>query len=71
MKAVKDYTKDYYRKATSAPIIKEFAAIEAAAIYLSEKHNTSVNHMISSIMNDTNCDAVYFPDGSVILYEII
>ena len=70
MKAPKGYTKDYYRKEINAPVVKEFDTIEAAAIYLSEKHNASVKHMTSSIMNDTNCDAVYFPDGSAIVYEI-
>ena len=69
MKAVKGYTKDYYLKETSAPIVKEFDTISQAAAYLAEKHGASVEYMTNSIMNDTNCDAIYFADGSVIIYE--
>ena len=71
MKAVREYTKDYYRKEINAPIVKEFSTIEAAVVYLAEKHGANMEDMVSNITNDTNCDAVYFPDGSVIVYEIV
>lgn len=66
MKAVKGYTKDSYRQ--SAPSTTEFQSIEAAAEHLAKmwpEHNA--DFYAKSIMNDTNCDAVYFEDGSVIL----
>ncbi len=69
MKAVKGYTKDHYRKIENAPVVKEFATISEAAEYLAQKHRSSTEYMVNSIMNDTNCDAIYFPDDSVILYE--
>lgn len=66
MKAVRGYTKDDYRK--SSPSTKDFQSIEAAAEYLKKKWpERSADFYIESIMNDTNCDAVYFEDGSVIL----
>lgn len=67
MKAVKGYKKDDYR---NAPTVLEFETIEQAAEYLANKHNQSVNYMIRSIKDDTNCDAIYFNDGSVILREL-
>lgn len=70
MKAVTGYSKDDYRKETSAPIVKEFDTIAQAAAYLAEKHNASVEYMTSCIVNDANCDAIYFPDGSVVLFEM-
>lgn len=70
MKAVRGYTKDDYQKETNAPIVKEFDTIAQAAAYLAKKHSASVEYMTSSIMNDTNCDAIYFEDGSVIIFEL-
>ena len=69
MMAVKGYTKDYYRNEAAAPVVLEFPTIEAAAEYISEKHGNTVDYCIDCIMNDTNGDAFYFEDGSVILYE--
>ena len=69
MKAVKGYEKNYYMQETEAPSVKEFDTIQQAAEYLANKYGTSVEYMTSSIMSSTNCDAIYFDDGSVIIYE--
>ena len=66
MKTVIGYTKDSYKR--SAPSATEFLSIEAAAKYLAERwpeHNA--DFYTKSIINDMNCDAIYFEDGSVIL----
>jgi len=68
MKAVPGYTKDDYRK---APVVLDFSTIAAAAEYLAQKYNQSIQDMEAAILNDTNCDAIYFDDGSVILNESI
>lgn len=68
MKAVKGYTKEDYMR---GPVNKEFASIDAAAEYLANKYHSNPEYMRESILNDTNCDAVYFPDGSVIITELI
>ena len=66
MKAARGYTKDSYRQ--SAPSTTEFQSIEAAAEYLAKRWpEHSADFYTESIMNDTNCDAIYFEDGSVIL----
>lgn len=71
MKAVKGYTKDYYRNGMSAPVILEFDNIGAAAEYLAKKHGLNEEYAAESIINDTNCDAIWFDDGTVILYEFV
>ena len=67
MKAVRGYEKSYYIQ--RCPVAKEFETVQLAAEYLAEKYNATTESMIDSIMNDTNCDAVYFPDGTVVLCE--
>ena len=67
MKAVKGYTKDSYRNL--APIAKEFITIDKAAEYLANKYNESKEYMTRSILDDTNGDAIYFDDNSVIILE--
>lgn len=67
MKYVKGYTKDDYR---NAPTVLEFETIEQASEYLANKYKQSAEYMIRSIKDDTNCDAIYFDDGSVILREL-
>ena len=69
MEAVKGYDKESYRQ--RCPVVKEFDSIQNAAEYLAQKYNSTVEKMTDSIMNDTNCDAVYFPDGSVVLCELV
>ena len=70
MKAVRGYSKEYYRDSERAPVILEFATVIAAARYLAEKYNGSVENMERFVLNDGNCDSVVFDDGSVILYEL-
>ena len=70
MKAVRGYTKDNYRKETAAPIVKEFTTIDQAAAYLAKKYGACAEYMTRSIMDDTNGDAIYFEDGTVIIYEL-
>lgn len=67
MKAVKGYDKDYYRQ--TAPVVMEFEDIAQAAEYIAKKYGQPVEDMTHSIMNETNCDAIYFDDGTVILLE--
>ncbi len=67
MKSVKGYSKEYYKN--RSPVAKEFETIENAAEYLASKYGSTVKKMKDSILNDTNCDAVYFEDGTVILCE--
>lgn len=67
MKAAKGHTKEDYR---NAPNILEFGTIEHAGKYLADKYNQSIECMIERIKDDTNCDAIYFEDGNVILYEL-
>lgn len=67
MKAVKGYTKEDYRN--SAPVVKDFETIEKASEYLASKYNQSKEYMTRSILDDTNCDAIYFNDNSVIILE--
>ena len=69
MKAVRGYSKEYYRDPERAPIILEFTTIDAAAKHLAEKHGHSFDYMKLSVLDDTNCDAIFFDDGTVILYE--
>ena len=69
MKAVKGKEKSYYLD--QAPIAKEFDTIEQAAKYLADKYNSSVEYMTHCIMDETNRDAVYFFDGTVVLLESI
>lgn len=68
MKAIKGYKKEDYR---NAPVVLEFQSIDEAAEYLAKKFSTSKDRMIDAIQNDTNCDAIYFDDGSVILNEFV
>lgn len=65
MKAVKGYSKEYYRNLYAH---KEFSSVDSAAEYLSKRYDQSKGHLAESILNDTNCDAIYFDDNSVILY---
>lgn len=67
MKAVKGYDKESYK--ATAPIAKEFETIEKAAEYLSNKYKMDKEYMVRSIKDDTNCDAIYFEDNSVIILE--
>lgn len=68
MKAVKSYTKEYYKQ--SAPSAMEFPSIESAAEYLLNKwHEHDIAYYTRSILNDTNCDAIYFDDSSVVLLD--
>lgn len=72
MKAVKGYSKgDYINNAKSSGMNSlEFSTVEAAAEYVAAKYNkTSIIEAKEAILNDTNCDAICFDDGSVILYE--
>lgn len=70
MKAVKGYTKDDYRNASNAPVVLEFPSIQAAATYIAEKYDCHIEIAFEGILNDTNADAIYFEDNSVILYQI-
>lgn len=79
MKAANGCEKEYYRTSTNAPIVKEFSKLGDAIEYLATKYNVSMDFeeradfMIktaANIVDDANCDAIYFPDGSVILYEL-
>ena len=67
MKAVKGYTKEHYK--SIAPTTKEFDTIEKASEYLANKYKESKVKMIKAIKDDTNCDAIYFEDKSVIILE--
>ncbi|MEE1078546.1 MAG: hypothetical protein UIC64_05775 [Agathobacter sp.] len=67
MKAVKGSTKESYREL--APIAKDFETIEKASEYLASKYNQSKEYMTRSILDDTNCDAIFFDDNSVIILE--
>lgn len=69
MRAAKCFDKSDYINPANAPCIKEFATIANAAEYLAEKYNEPVERMTAAIMNDTNADAFYFADGSVVIYE--
>lgn len=66
MKYVKGYTKADYR---IGDVVREFDTMEAAAEYIAQKYGKSTEWAIEGIMNDTNCDAVYFDDGSVVINE--
>lgn len=68
MRAVRGYKKSDYLK--MSPNVMEFNSIMEAAEYLAEKHSQSVEDMVKAIENDTNCDAIYFEDGSVVLLEM-
>ena len=68
MKYVKGFKKDDYLR---GDVNKEFDTMEQAAKYYSEKHGISIEDAIERIKNDTNCDAIYFDDGSVIINEYI
>lgn len=68
MRAVRGYKKSDYQK--MSPNVMEFDSIQEAAEYLAEKHSQSVEYMVQSIKDDTNCDAIYFEDGSVVLLEL-
>lgn len=67
MKAVKGYTKESYIE--NAPKHKEFKNIDLASKYLTTQYPTSLYDAILSILDDTNCDAIFFDDGSVVLIE--
>lgn len=69
MKAIEGFSKEDYKK-EKAPVILEFDTIEKAAEYLAKKYNQSVEQMIKCIKDDTNCDAIYFNDNTVILKEL-
>lgn len=68
MKAVKGYTKEYYK----AECIEEggepfeFSSFEEAARHLAYMGRYSVEIAKQGIENDTNCDWIFFEDGSVI-----
>ena len=66
MEASRGYSKEDYKK---APVNLEFPTIDAAAEYLAAKHDSTEEAMRACIQDDTNCDAVVFEDGSVILNE--
>lgn len=68
MRAVRGYKKSDYQK--MSPNVMEFDSIQEAAEYLAEKHSQPVEDMVKAIENDTNCDAIYFEDGSVVLLEM-
>ena len=71
MKAVVDYSVDYYKTGMGAGgYVKEFATIKEAAQYLSEKYSSTVEEMTKNIINDANTDAVYFDDGRTLLFEL-
>lgn len=65
MKAVKGYDKEYYR--ATSPSVEEFETIDQAAEALVNKFGGVKEYFINSIMDDTNCDCIYFPDDSVII----
>ncbi len=69
MKAIKGCTKEQYKEELAGGVIKEFETIQEAAKYLAGKYNSTVEYMERSIADDTNCDAIYFEDGSVLLCE--
>lgn len=68
MKAANGYSKEDYKK---APVVLEFETMEKAAEYLEKKYNQDKESIIRAIEDDTNEDAVYFEDGTVILNELI
>lgn len=67
MKAANGYSKEDYKK---APVVLEFETMEKAAEYLEKKYNQDKESIIRAIEDDTNEDAVYFEDGTVILNEL-
>lgn len=68
MKAVKGYSKEYYKKECieegGEPF--EFNSLGEAASHLANMGGYAVEVAKQGIENDTNCDWILFEDGSVI-----
>lgn len=68
MKAVKGYTKEYYKteciEEGGEPF--EFNSLSEAAGHLANMGGYTVEVAKQGIENDTNCDWILFEDGSVI-----
>lgn len=67
MRAVKGYTKEDYLKNAKKSKTREFANMEEAVKYVSRVFKMDKQTAQKSIENDTNCDMIYFEDGSVIV----
>lgn len=68
MKAVKGYSKDYYKKecAQEGGEAFEFSSMDQAAEHLANMGGYTLEAARAGIENDTNCDWIYFEDGSVL-----
>jgi len=48
---------------------KEFRCLDDAANYIASKYGQNTGKIKDDILDDRNCDALVFEDGSVIIYE--